>query len=74
MGNVGNVGGEHTYKGLLFEVLPEAIAAERSTSGRIDLRGLFYACRRLYLSHPERPRGREARYAASKKTRIAKPA
>ncbi len=48
-------------------MLPEAVAAERSTSGRIDLRGLFYACRRLYLSHPERPRGREAHYAASKK-------
>ncbi len=67
MGKVGNVVGEHTYKGLLFEVLPEAIAAERSVSGRIDLRGLFYACRRLYLSHPERPRGREERLAASKK-------
>ena|GEM_PF-3320030 len=68
MGNVGNAGGGYTYKGLLFEIMPEAIAAERSASGRIDLRGLFYACRRLYLSHPERPRGREARYAASKKS------
>jgi hypothetical protein len=67
MGNVGNVGGERTYKGLLFEVMPAAIAAERSVSGRIDLRGLFYACRRLYLSHPERPRGLEKRLASSKK-------
>jgi hypothetical protein len=47
--------------------MPEAIASERSVSGRIDQRGLFYACRRLYLSHPERPYDREARFAASKK-------
>jgi hypothetical protein len=67
---VSKLGGDHkerTYKSVLFEIMPEAIAAERSASGRIDLRGLFYACRRLYLAHPERPRGREARLASSKK-------
>jgi hypothetical protein len=66
--NVGDGHKERTYKSVLFEVLPEAISAERSVSGRIDVRGLFYACRRLYLSHPERPRSLEARLAASKKS------
>ncbi len=67
MSKVGDDPKERTYKSVLFEIMPEAIAAERSASGRIDLRGLFYACRRLYLAHPERPRGREARLASSKK-------
>jgi len=58
---------ERTYKSVLFEVLPEAIEAERSPTGRLDARGLFYACRRLYLNHADRPRGREARYASQKK-------
>lgn len=66
-GKVGNTGKERTYKSVLFEVLPEAIDAERSVSGRIDVRGLFYACRRLYLGHPDRPRGLEKRLAATKK-------
>jgi hypothetical protein len=48
--------------------MPEAVASERSASGRIDVRGLFYACRRLYLSHPERPRALETRLAAKKKS------
>ncbi len=59
--------GERSYKSVIFEVLPQAIEEERSATGRLDVRGLFYACRRLYLSHPERPLSREARYAASKK-------
>lgn len=58
---------ERTYKSVLFEVLPAALAEERSVSGRIDVRGLFYAARRLYLAHKERPYGREARLAARKK-------
>jgi hypothetical protein len=56
---------ERTYKSIIFEVLPEAIEAERSMSGRLDARGLFYAVRRLYLPHPERPYERERRLAAS---------
>jgi hypothetical protein len=64
---VGNGSKERTYKSVLFEVLPEAVASERAVSGRIDMRGLFYACRRLYLNHPERPRGLEKRLASSKK-------
>jgi hypothetical protein len=58
---------ERTYKSILFEVMPLAVGAERSVAGRIDVRGLFYACRRLYLSHPERPYTREQRYAQAKK-------
>jgi hypothetical protein len=57
-----------TYKSLLFEILPAAIEAERSPMGTIDTRGLFYACRRIYLGHPERPYAREAYYAARKGT------
>ena len=67
MSQVGNTP-ERTYKSILFEVLPEAIEAERAVSGRIDMRGLFYACRRLYLNHAERPHGREEHYAAKKKS------
>ena len=58
---------ERSYKSIVFEVLPEAISSERSVTGRLDLRGLFYAARRLYLAHPERPFGLEARMAAKKK-------
>jgi Topoisomerase 6 subunit A/Spo11, Toprim domain len=58
---------ERTYKSILFEVMPEAIASERAPSGRLDVRGLFYACRRLYNNHPDRPRAREAYYAERKK-------
>lgn len=72
VGNLGNGNApgtlrERTYKSILFEIMPEAVEAERSLSGRIDVRGLFYACRRLYLDHPERPRSREERFAAQKK-------
>jgi hypothetical protein len=56
-----------TYKSIMYEVMEQAIEAERAPSGRLDVRGLFYACRRLYLNHPERPREREAYYAARKK-------
>ena len=55
-----------TYKSIIYEVMPEAIEAERAPSGRLDVRGLFYACRRLYLNHPERPLEREAYYAERK--------
>ncbi len=58
--------GERPYKSIVFEVLPAAIESERAASGRVDQRGLFYACRRLYLAHPERPLKREAYYAARK--------
>jgi hypothetical protein len=61
-----------TYKSILFEVLPEAIEAERAPSGRLDVRGVFYACRRLYGNHPERPRAREE-YFAQKKGRTEDP-
>jgi hypothetical protein len=63
------VGGqvERSYKSILFEVLPAGISSERSTRGRLDQRGLFYACRRLYLAHPERPHGREKAIAETKK-------
>src|SRR5215212_3042031 len=66
--HLGNGQAERTYKSILFEVMPEAVTAERSSAGRLDVRGLFYACRRLYLAHPERPRDLEARLAAKKKS------
>jgi hypothetical protein len=56
-----------TYKSIMYEIMPEAIESERAPSGRLDVRGLYYACRRLYLNHPDRPRRREAYYAARKK-------
>jgi hypothetical protein len=59
---------ERTYKSILLEVLPDAIQAERSVAGRLDARGLFYAARRLYLAHDERPREREERLLAEKKS------
>jgi hypothetical protein len=61
-----------TYKSIIFEILPQAIEAERAPSGRVDNRGLFYACRRLYRNHPERPRAREE-YFAKKKGRTEDP-
>jgi hypothetical protein len=66
MSDLGN-GLGRTYKSIMYEVMPQAIEAERAASGRVDVRGLFYACRRLYLNHPERPRAREAHFAARKK-------
>jgi hypothetical protein len=56
-----------SYKSIVYEVMPQAIEAERAPSGRLDVRGLYYAVRRLYLKHPERPRLREANLAARKK-------
>src|SRR5215203_347968 len=69
MGEVSYLGDNlgRTYKSIMYEVMPAAIEAERAPSGRLDVRGLFYSCRRLYLNHPERPRAREAYYAARKK-------
>jgi hypothetical protein len=60
-------GKERSYKSILFEILPQAVQEERSQTGRLDARGLFYACRRLYLYHPERPYKLEARLSAQKK-------
>jgi hypothetical protein len=54
---------ERTYKSIVFEVLPDAIEQERSPSGLIDSRGLFYAVRRLYNAHPERPFEKERKKA-----------
>jgi hypothetical protein len=54
------------YKSILYEVMEDGIAAERAPSGRLDVRGLYYACRRLYKNHPERPLEREAHFAAKK--------
>jgi hypothetical protein len=58
---------ERSQKSIVFEVLEEAVEAERSGSGRLDGRGLFYAIRRLYLNHPDRPFALEARLAQVKK-------
>jgi hypothetical protein len=54
---------ERTFKSIVFEVLPDAIDEERSPSGKIDSRGLFYAVRRLYNAHPERPFEKERKKA-----------
>src|SRR5215218_3481514 len=54
---------ERTYKSIVFEVLPDAVEQERSPSGLIDSRGLFYAVRRLYNAHPERPFEKERKKA-----------
>jgi hypothetical protein len=60
---------ERSQKSIVFEVLPAAIGEERSgsLSGLLDKRGLFYAVRRKYLTHPERPREAEKERAESKK-------